>query len=135
MIANSVKNSPITNHLTGFLPRFLAIDQQRNAAKTLTAAYIAVQPLPLTAENPATPARYSGEATVKSQGGKMSEQLDLNQLRATVLRNQQRGGNTPDAESVFITPEGEIQMGNSGAGTAGGRGERTGTKLPPTVFA
>lgn len=65
----------------------------------------------------------------------MSEQLDLNQLRATVLRNQQQGGTTSDAESVFITPEGEIRMGDSGAGQAGGRGERTGTKLPPTIFA
>lgn len=66
----------------------------------------------------------------------MSEQLDLNQLRATVLRNQQRGGgSTPDAESVFITPEGQIQVGKSGTDQAGGRGTRTGTKLPPTVFA
>jgi len=64
----------------------------------------------------------------------MADQLDLNQLRDTVLRNQRRGGSTPDAESVFITPEGEIQVGNSGTG-AGNRGTRSGTKLPPTVFA
>lgn len=70
----------------------------------------------------------------------MPEQLDLNELRARVLQNQQRGQrdqNVPDSESIFITPEGRIQVGNanSSSGTNADRGTRTGSKLPPTVFA
>lgn len=65
----------------------------------------------------------------------MPEQLDLNQLRERVLQNQRRGSTTSDNESVFITPEGQIEVGNSGASQGTNRGTRTGTKLPPTVFA
>lgn len=64
----------------------------------------------------------------------MSEQLDLNQLRDTVLRNQRSGNTNSDSQSVFITPQGTIQVGNSGSGDTN-RGTRSGTKLPPTVFA
>jgi|GEM_PF-1218698 len=65
----------------------------------------------------------------------MANQLDLNQLREKVLQNQRRGSTTPDNESVFITPEGQIEIGNSGASQGTNRGTRTGTKLPPTIFA
>lgn len=67
----------------------------------------------------------------------MAEQLDLNELRTRVLQSQRNGNPTPDSESIFITPEGRIQVGNANSPSDSNatRGTRTGSKLPPTVFA
>lgn len=64
--------------------------------------------------------------------------IDLNQLRQTVLNNQTRGPSQPpsDDEAVFITPEGTVQVGNQApGGSTTNRGDRTLTKLSPTIFA
>ena len=64
--------------------------------------------------------------------------IDLNQLRQTVLDQQTRGPSQPpsDDEAVFITPEGTVQVGRQPTnGSTPNRGNRTATKLPPTVFA
>lgn len=65
----------------------------------------------------------------ESPRGTMDE-LDLNELRARVLQNQERGpdADVSDENAVFVTPSGSIEMGRD-------RGVRPGTKLPPTVFA
>ena len=64
--------------------------------------------------------------------------IDLNQLRTTVLNQQTRGPSQPpsDNEAVFITPDGKVQVGNQApGGSTTNRGGRTPTKLPPTIFA
>jgi hypothetical protein len=64
--------------------------------------------------------------------------IDLNQLRQTVLAQQTRGPSQPpsDDEAVFITPDGEVQVGRQPTdGSTPNRGNRTATKLPPTIFA
>ena len=63
--------------------------------------------------------------------------IDLNQLRDKVIAGQGDPTHPPsDDEAVFITPEGTVQVGSQPTnGSTPNRGNRTATKLPPTVFA
>ena len=64
--------------------------------------------------------------------------IDLNQLRDMVIAGQEGDPTHPpsDDEAVFITPEGTVQVGRQPTnGSTPNRGNRTATKLPPTVFA
>ena len=62
--------------------------------------------------------------------------IDLNQLRDMVIAGQGATHPPSDDEAVFITPEGTVQVGRQPTnGSTPNRGDRTPTKLPPTIFA
>jgi hypothetical protein len=63
----------------------------------------------------------------------MTNQIDLNLLRETLIRNQsssEREPNVPQAEKVYVTPEGKLVMGDQVK-----QDERTVSEIPQTVFA
>lgn len=61
----------------------------------------------------------------------MSQQIDLNQLRITVLQNQQQGENLPSspARNVFVDSEGSISVGNPGGQ------QQNLSRVPQSTFA
>lgn len=64
----------------------------------------------------------------------MSEQVDLNRLRATLLRNQREGAGerpTEPSRRVFVDPEGKVVVGASDNEAQ----ERTLSEVPQSVFA
>lgn len=64
----------------------------------------------------------------------MARQVDLNELRETLLKNQQSGaGERPQEQSsrVFVDPNGKIVMGED----VRGKQERTLSEVPQSVFA
>ena len=63
----------------------------------------------------------------------MANQVDLNRLRETLIKNQSHDENAPSVpqnEKVSVTPEGKLVMGDED-----NRGERTLSEIPQTTFA
>ena len=63
----------------------------------------------------------------------MTGQVDLNQLRETLTRNQSHTENEntaiPKDQKVYVSPEGKLVMGNDA------NSQRTLAEVPQTVFA